>query len=264
MALSRIPWSLALWPVVVGIFLLLTWYGAIWLFSIPEYQLPQPHRIAQAMVNEREVLISGGAQTTIACLVGFFISVSGGLLLSIFLASSKWAFEGIYPFILLLKMTPIIVLAPIIILWAGQGIISITIITFLICFFPIVANTTMGLRTVDQNLSDLFRVYGATSSQTMFWLRLPGTLPYFMAGLKIAAALTPIGALYGDTVAGMGSGDKAGLGLVVVIFSAQFKVPALFASAFVACVIGFLFVSIVNLLAWFTLHKWHDSYVFSN
>ena len=133
-----------------------------------------------------------------------------------------------------------------------------------ICFFPIVANTTMGLRTVDQNLSDLFRVYGATSSQTMFWLRLPGALPYFMAGLKIAAALTPIGALYGDTVAGMGSGDKAGLGFVVVIFSAQFKIPALFASAFVACVIGFLFVSIVNLLAWFTLHKWHDSYVFSN
>ncbi len=260
----QIQWQVVLWPVAMGVLLLGAWYLAIWLFGIPEYQLPQPHRIVQAGFEEQSLLLSGGAQTTIACLVGFFISVVGGLLLSVLLASSQWAFNGIYPYILLLKMTPIIVLAPIIILWAGQGLTSITTITFLICFFPIVANTTMGLRSVDQNLVDLFRVYQAKPWQTMLWLRLPGALPYFMAGLKIAAALTPIGALYGDTVAGMGSSDQAGLGFVVMIFSAQFKVPALFASAFVACVIGFLFVGMVNLLAWKTLHKWHDSYVFSD
>ena len=261
---SRVPWSVLFWPMIVGICLLVAWYLAIWLFDIPEYQLPMPHIIVEAIFKERDLLLSGGAQTTIACMVGFFISVTGGLVLSLFLASSKWAFDGIYPYILILKMTPIIVLAPIIILWAGQGLASITTITFLICFFPIVANTTMGLRSVDQNHMDLFRVYKATPSQTMFWLRLPGAMPYFMAGLKIAAALTPIGALYGDTVAGMGSGGEAGLGFVVMVFSAQFKVPALFASAFVACVIGFLFVSIVNILAWLTLHKWHESYVLTD
>jgi len=260
--LSKINWPTLIWPVVVGALLILTWYGAVSLFDIPEYQLPLLHSIVEAGISEREMLLSGATQTLFACLVGFFISVVGGLLLSILLASSRWAFNGIYPYILLLKMTPIIVVAPIIILWAGQGLTSITVITFLICFFPIVANTTVGLRAVDKNLVDLFQVYDASPRQTMLWLRLPGALPYFMAGLKIAAALTPIGALYGDTVAGMGAADEAGLGFVVMIFSAQFKIPALFASAFVACLIGFLFVGMVNLFAWRMLHKWHDSYEF--
>ena len=86
-------------------------------------------------------------------------------------------------------------------------------------------------------------------------------MPYFLTGLRVAAALTPIGALYGDTVAGMGSSNEAGLGFVVMIFSAQFKIPALFAAAFTACAIGFLFVGMVNLFSWWLLHKWHDSYV---
>ncbi|MEM1433492.1 MAG: ABC transporter permease subunit [Pseudomonadota bacterium] len=249
------------WPLLFGAALLGVWYAAIAIFNIPEYQLPPLHRIVEAGIEERSVLLSGAVQTTIACLIGFFTSVVGGIALSVLLASSQWAFRGIYPYILLLKMTPIIVIAPIIILWAGQGLTSITTITFLICFFPIVANTTMGLRSTDANLLDLFQVYKASRWQQMFWLRVPGALPYFMTGLKIAAALTPIGALYGDTVAGMGSSSEAGLGFVVMIFSAQFKVPALFASAFVACAIGFLFVGLVNLLAWRTLHRWHDSYL---
>ena len=170
--------------------------------------------------------------------------------------------QGFYPYIIMLKMTPVIVVAPIIILWMGQGLMSIVAITFLICFFPIVANTTLGLRSVDRDLVELFEVYGASSRQTMLWLRLPAALPFFTSGLKIAAALTPIGALYGDTIAGMGSSDEAGLGFLVVIFSAQFKIPALFASAFVACLIGFVFVGLVNLFAWRMLHKWHDSYEF--
>lgn len=250
-----------LWPVLFGLLLLLGWYGAISLFGIPEYQLPPLHRIVEAGIEERAVLWTGALQTTFACLVGFLCSVVGGLVLSVLLASSRWAYQGVYPYILLLKMTPIIVLAPIIILWAGQGLVSITIITFLVCFFPIVANTTMGLRSTDTNHLDLFTVYKANRWQQMLWLRVPGALPYFMSGLRIAAALTPIGALYGDTIAGMGSSDEAGLGFVVMIFSAQFKVPALFASAFVACAIGFLFVGLVNFLSWRALHKWHESYV---
>ena len=119
---SKVPWPAIFWPVIVGVCLLVAWYLAIWLFDIPQYQLPKAHVIVEAMFKERELLLSGGAQTTIACMVGFFISVTGGLALSLFLASSKWAFDGIYPYILILKMTPIIVLAPIIILWAGQGL----------------------------------------------------------------------------------------------------------------------------------------------
>tara|TARA_R110002073_G_scaffold19935_2_gene72169 strand:- start:408 stop:1211 length:804 start_codon:yes stop_codon:yes gene_type:complete len=250
-----------LWPALIGIFFMAAWYLTIYLFDIPEFQLPAPHRIIEEGIAERSTLWSGMRQTLLACIIGFFCSVTGGLLLSIFLASSDWAYKGIYPYILILKMTPVIVLAPIIIIWFGQGSNSITIITFLICFFPIVANTTMGLKATDKNLVDLFHVYSGSRWQELIYLRAPAAMPYFFTGLKIAAALTPIGALYGDTVAGMGSGSQAGLGFVVVIFSAQLKVPALFAAAFTACFIGFLFVGLVNLLSRMALSRWHESYI---
>jgi NitT/TauT family transport system permease protein len=250
-----------LWPAALGFLFITLWYLAIAVFNIPEYQLPAPHRILAEGLVERETLWSGMLQTTLACLLGFAASVSGGIVLSVLLASSRWAYQGLYPYILIMKMMPVIVLAPIIIIWFGQGLNSITIITFLICFFPIVANTTMGLRATDHNLVDLFQVYGASKRQQLLYLRIPSALPYFMTGLKIAAALTPIGALYGDTVAGMGSGGQAGLGFVVVIFSSQLKVPALFAAAFTACLIGFLFVGVVNVLSWHFLRRWHDSYL---
>ena len=246
---------------MVGSALIACWYLAIALFAIPEYQLPPIHRVVEAGIEESSVLWTGAVQTTIACLVGFFSSVIGAMMLAVWLASSNWAYRGVYPYVLILKMTPIIVLEPIVILWAGQGLFSITVITFLICFFPIVANTTMGLRSADQNLVDLFRIYKSSRWQELLWLRLPSAMPYFLTGLRVAAALTPIGALYGDTVAGMGSSNEAGLGFVVMIFSAQFKIPALFAAAFTACAIGFLFVGMVNLFSWWLLHKWHDSYV---
>lgn len=248
-------------PVLFGALIIAGWYIAVALFSIPEFQLPLPHRIIAAGFDESDILLSGAWQTLQACLIGFFTSVIGGGLLALLLASSRWAFEGVYPYILLLKMTPVIVIAPIIIIWCGQGLTSITVITFLICFFPIVANTTMGLRSTDRNLVELFEVYGATPSQELMLLRVPYAMPYFLTGLKIAAALTPIGALYGDTVAGMGSGADAGLGFVVVIFSSQLKIPALFAAALAACAIGFLFVGAVSWLHWRFLHRWHDSYV---
>ncbi|WP_017443792.1 ABC transporter permease [Gayadomonas joobiniege] len=247
-------------PIIVGFILISLWYLAIFLFDIPIFQLPTPHEIIEAGMHEKGTLISGALQTTLACLIGFFTSLIGGVLLSILLAYSSWAYKGFYPYILLLKMMPVIVLAPIIILWFGQGLASITVITFLICFFPIVANTTMGLCSTDKNLVDVFRAYNASAKDEMLKLRIPYAMPYFLTGLKVAAALTPIGALYGDTVAGMGAGSEAGLGFVVVVFSSQLKIPALYAAAFTACAIGFIFVGLVNFLHWWMLHKWHDSY----
>lgn len=247
-------------PTIFGALVIVIWYASIALFDIPIYQLPAPHLIIQAGIEESDTLISGTLQTALACVIGFVVSAVLGALLALLLASSKWAYNGIYPYILILKMTPVIVLAPIIILSFGQGLTSITIITFLICFFPIVANTTMGLISTDQNLEDLFRVYQADTRQKLLHLQIPHAMPYYLTGLKISAALTPIGALYGDTIAGMGSGAEAGLGFVVVIFSTQLKIPALYAAAFTACIIGFVFVGIVSWLHWRLLHNWHSSY----
>ena len=184
--MPRFDWSQLLLPVLVGMLIVGLWYFAVIVIQIPEYQMPLPHSVVMAGYQERAVLISGAFQTLYACLLGFFTSVVGGLILSLFLASSNWAFKGFYPYIIMLKMTPVIVVAPIIILWMGQGLISIVAITFLICFFPIVANTTLGLRSVDRDLVELFEVYGASSRQMMLWLRLPAALPFFTSGLKLS------------------------------------------------------------------------------
>lgn len=250
-----------IWPIVFGISFVVVWYSAILAFSIEEFLLPSPHAILQASYKESSTLFSGARETLFACVIGFTISLIGGFGLSLLLTSAKWIYEGLYPWILIIKMMPIIAIAPIIIIWFGHGLNSIMVITFLICFFPIVANTTMGLLSTDRNLLDLFRVSNASKVQEMLYLRIPYAMPYFLTGLKIAAALTPIGALYGETLAGSGTGSKGGLGFLVVIYSQQIKVPALFSSAFSACLVGFIFVGLVNTLHWFLLHKWHDSFV---
>jgi len=165
-----------------------------------------------------------------------------------------------YPYLMLLQMTPIIIFAPILVLWVGPGLHSVVVITFLICFFPLVVNSTQGLISTDRNLVELFRMYRASRAQEILRLRVPAAFPYFFTGLRIAATLAPIGALVGDYTAGSSAGDGGGLGFQAIIFSSQAKYPALFATAAITCVLGFIFVAFVISLSWLVMHKWHDSY----
>jgi NitT/TauT family transport system permease protein len=169
--------------------------------------------------------------------------------------------RSFYPYILVLQMTPVIVLAPIFVLWLGQDEPSIVAITFMICFFPIVANTTMGLISVDRNLQELFVMCKATRYQEVRYLRVPAAMPYFLTGMKIAGTLAPIGAITGDFLAGSAQNGVGGIGFMTITYFSQLKIPALFATGMVACVLGFFFVGGVSLLHWFLLHKWHDSMV---
>ena len=166
-----------------------------------------------------------------------------------------------YPLILVLQMMPVTILAPIFVLWLGQGLPSIVAITFVIGFFPVVANTTMGFISVDRNLRELFVMCSATRAQEVRYLRIPGAMPYFLTGMKIAGTLAPIGAIVGDFLAGSAQGGVGGIGYMTISYFSQLKTPALFATGLVACVMGFLFVGGVNWLHWRLLHSWHDSMV---
>ena len=161
---------------------------------------------------------------------------------------------------MVLQMTPVIIIAPILVLWVGAGLKSVTVITFLICFFPLVVNTTQGLVSTDRHLVELFAMWRASRWQQLLHLRVPAALPYFFTGLRIAATLAPIGALVGDYTAGSSAGDGGGLGFQAIIYSSQAKYPALFATAAVTCVLGFIFTGAVVALSWLALHHWHDSY----
>ncbi len=245
-------------PALTGAILIGLWYAIIIIGGQPHYVLPSPWQILEACVREREMLIPAALRTGFAAIVGFVAAVGGGSIIALVLASSRWVHRAFYPWVLVMQMTPLIVLVPIFVLWFGEGLPSITAITFGICFFPVVANTTMGLISTDKNLLDLFRMSNASFTQEIFLLRMPYALPYFLTGVKIAGTLAPIGAITGDFLAGTAS-TYAGLGYLVQNYRSQIMTAELFAVAFVGCIIGFIFVASVNFVHWYLLHNWHES-----
>lgn len=248
-------------PAVTGAFMIAVWYGIRHGLSEDyKFLLPVPHEIWQALTDNFHVLGRAIINTSKGALIGFGLAIGVSSLLALTLSLSPLVRVSLYPYLMILQMTPIIIFAPILILWVGPGLPSVIVITFLICFFPLVVNTTQGLISADRNLVELFQMYRASKWQEIYLLRLPAALPYFFTGLRIAAVLAPIGALVGDYTAGSSAGDGGGLGFQAIIYSSQAKYPALFATAAVTCVLGFIFVAGVLTLSWLSLRKWHDSY----
>jgi NitT/TauT family transport system permease protein len=229
-------------------------------FALPVYFLPSPSAVFRAAVDERAVLFEAGCNTALVTLLGFPLAVFTSIVMAVILSLSPWIRASFFPFLMALQMTPIIVVTPILLLWVGSGMVSTVLITFLVSFFPLVVNTTQGLISTDANLVELFRMSKATRWQEILLLRMPAALPYFFTGLRISAILAPIGAVVGDFFAGSSAGGIGGLGFRTVIYSAQLKTPALFATAVVCCLLGFALVSVVYFLGWLCLHTWHDSY----
>ncbi len=249
-------------PILTGLLLIAVWY-VVRLWILPEHQrflLPAPDAVARAFVDKAPQLAAATASTGLGAFLGFSAAVLGSAVLGLTLSLSPLVRAGLYPWLMALQLTPIIVLAPILILWVGPGLKSVVVITFLISFFPLVVNTTQGLLSTDRNLVDLFRMGRASPAQQLLHLRIPSALPYFFTGLRIAAALAPIGAIAGDMFAGNSGGGQGGLGFLAVIYSAQFQLPALYATAIISCLLGFAFAGTVIWISWLSLRRWHDAY----
>jgi NitT/TauT family transport system permease protein len=255
----RLPTSLWIPPLLAGAVLLVLWQGAIVVFGLPSYFLPGPGDVVRALVRERDFLLPAALRTGSSALVGFGAAVAGGALVALVLASSRWVKAALYPWVLVVQMVPVVVLIPIFVIWFGANLASVTAISFMISFFPVVAGTTLGLVSTDRGLLELFAVNRATKLQEILLLRLPYALPYFLTGVKIAATLAPIGAISGEFLAGT---EPNTLGYLLVVYrSDPGKMPEVFAVALVTCALGFLFVGAVQLLSWLLLRRWHESAV---
>ncbi|MDF3059701.1 MAG: binding-protein-dependent transport system inner rane component [Rariglobus sp.] len=259
--MNRRALTLAL-PVFTGLALIALWSIArAWIISADQrFLLPAPGTIARAFVEHAPELGAATLATALGAFLGFALAVVFSVVLGLTLSLSLSIRASLYPWLMALQLTPIIVLAPILILWVGAGLKSVVIITFLISFFPLVVNTTQGLVSADRNLIDLFRMGRATRLQEIIHLRIPAALPYFFTGLRIAATLAPIGAITGDVYAGTSAGGQGGLGFLSVIYSARLQIPALYATAIVSCLLGFVFAGSVVWLSWLSLRRWHDAY----
>ena len=255
------PFLKLLLPAATGGLVLALWYGIHFFLSEDRrFLLPPPAAVLVALRDNAPFLARAALNTSQGALIGFGLAVVVSFALSLLLSLSPLVRASLYPYLMALQLTPLPILAPICVIWAGAGLASVSLLTFAIAFFPLVVNTTQGLISTDRNLVELFRLYGAGPLQQLFFLRVPAALPYFFTGLRIAATLAPIGAVVADMNAGSSRGDGGGLGFQAIIYSSQARYPALFATAAVTCVLGFVFNAAVLAVAWLALHHWHDSY----
>jgi NitT/TauT family transport system permease protein len=239
--------------------LLLLWQCIIWIFALQPYLLPSPARVAHATISRFPSLLISLSLTAAAAAGGLLAALAVGLVIALIFARSAWIRRMFYPYTILLQTVPIVAVAPMILLWMGPGLGSVTFIAFIICLAPIIANTTQGLISVDRNMIDLFLMYKASDVQVLLKLRLPHALPSIFTGIRVASGIAVIGAITGELFAGSSRVGVGGLGYAIQYASTQLETDYLFALVLAATVLGFTFFFTVMFLEWYFLHDWHES-----
>jgi NitT/TauT family transport system permease protein len=239
--------------------LLLMWQLALWIFRIPPYMLPSPLAVTSVALSRFSSLFASLMITAEESACGLIASIIVGVLIALLFAQFRWVRQTLYPYTILLQTVPIVAVAPLILLWIGAGTMAVAFIAFVISVAPIIANTTQGLISVDENLVHLFLMHNASPSQILFKLRLPNAVPSLFVGIRIASGIAVIGAITGELYAGSSRVGVGGLGYSILYASSQLQTDYLFALVGAATVLGFTFFFLVMTLEWYFLHKWHES-----
>ena len=244
---------------LVFVTLLALWRVLILAFDIPGYLLPTPFAVVKVAIERLPELWTSLAISAEAAIGGLVASMVVGVLIALVFARSPWIRRMFFPYTILLQTVPILAVAPLIIIWVGPGLLAVSVVTFVICLAPIIANTTHGLVSVDENLVQLFLMHGASQGQILSKLRLPHALPYLFVGVRISSGIAVIGALTGEWFAGSGRAGQGGLGYSILYAQAQLQTAYLFALVIAATLLGFTLFFTVMFFEWLALHKWHES-----
>jgi len=230
-------------PIVFSLGIFALWEMIVLAFNIPAYLLPAPSMIFTELATSFGSLLGHIGLTMLEATAGYAIGNAMGFGLAILFAHSKYIEKGLYPYAIALKTTPIIAMAPLLVLWLGTGFESKVATAALICFFPIIVNTVKGLHSVDSDAIDLFRSYRANRFQVFTKLSLPIALPYVFSALKIATGLSVVGAVVGEFV-----GANEGIGYVILVSSYHLETVTMFAAIIVSALGGIAFFAVVSLL----------------
>jgi NitT/TauT family transport system permease protein len=239
--------------------LLAIWSRVVAIAHLPVYILPGPRAVAEALRDRYPSLMNSLWITAGEAAGGLVASIVAGVAIAMIFAQLRWLRQLVFPYTILLQTVPIVAIAPLIINWVGAGVFAVTIVTFIICLAPIIANTTQGLISVDENLIHLFLMYKATPAQILFRLRLPNALPNLFTGIRISAGISVIGGLTGELFAGSTRVGEGGLGYAIIYANNQMETAYLFALVVAATALGFSFFFIVMFFEWLALHNWHES-----
>ena len=244
-------------PLAVFLALLGMWEAIVRIEAIPPYVLPSPSLIL-ATLQEDWTLLSASLWVTLRITaLALVLATGGGVFFAVLFAQWRWLERSFFPIAVILQVTPIIAIAPLLLVYLDAGT-AVLACAFLVAFFPVLSNTALGLASTDHNLRDLFDLYGATGWQQMLYLRLPSALPYFLGGLRIAGGLALIGAIAAEIAAGA-AGQGAGLAYRIVEAGYRLNIPRMFAALTLICVAGIAIWLVLDFVNRALLSRWHES-----
>ena len=245
-------------PFALGLVALIAWEALVRLGDIPPYVLPGPLLIAKTLWTDGPSLLASLWVTLRITIIALIAAAVGGTLLAVLMAQSRLIERSLFPYAVILQVTPIVAIAPLIIIWANDTTLALVLCAWIVAFFPIVSNTTTGLNSADANLVDLFRLYGADRWKMLRFLRFPSALPYFLAGLRISGGLALVGAVVAEFVAGTG-GAETGLAFRILEAGYRLQIPRMFAALVLLGLAGIAIYLALNWLSQRLLRRWHDS-----
>ena len=245
-------------PVLVAIAFLIAWQVLVEVNDVPAYIVPSPGRVAQTLYVDRVLLLESLGVTLAIALVALALATLVGVVTALLFVQSRWIEMSLFPYAVLLQVTPIVAIAPLIIIWVKDTRLALILCASVVAVFPVISNTTLGLRSVDRGLLNLFRLARATRWQMLWRLRVPSALPYFFGGLRIASGLALIGAVVAEFVAGTG-GQGAGLAYQILMAGIQLNIPRLFAALVLIALAGVALFAATVLVSRLALRRWHES-----
>lgn len=245
-------------PALLGVCLLGLWEALVHFHEIPFYLLPAPSRILATLFQDWNLLLASLLNTLLVTFLAFIIAVLAGVFVAVLFSFSRWVEAAFFPYAVVLQVTPIVSIAPLIIVWIKDTQTALVVCATIVAIFPIISNTTLGLTSVRPELAALFTAHGASRWQTLRLLRAPGALPYFFGGLRISSGLALIGAIVAEFVAGTG-GARAGLAYQILQAGYSLNIPRLFAALLLITLAGILLFLLMEGLSRLALGRWHES-----
>jgi NitT/TauT family transport system permease protein len=235
----------------------MVWDLVVRVNSIPPYVLPGPGLVFTTLWSDRMLLWDSLLVTLTTTLEGFCLALAGGIGLAVLFNQSRLIEYSLYPYAVILQVTPIVAIAPLLLIYLPQSL-AVLACAWIVAFFPVLANTTLGLSSVDRNLADLFALYGASRWQVLRRLKLPAAMPYILGGMKIAGGLSLIGAVVAEIAAGS-AGAGSGLAYRIAESGYRLNIPRMFAALLLLSAAGIVIFFSLSLLSHLVLRRWHES-----
>jgi NitT/TauT family transport system permease protein len=233
------------------------WELVVRVNHIPPYVLPGPVAVVRTLLDDWSVLSQSLLVTLLTTVEGFLAATVGGIALALLFNQSKWLEYALFPYAVILQVTPVIAIAPLLLIYLPQQT-AVIVCAWIVAFFPVLSNTTLGLNSVDRNLAGLFQLYGASRTRTLWLLKLPSALPYILGGVRIAGGLSLIGAVVAEIAAGT-AGAGSGLAYRIAESGYRLNISRMFAALLLLSLAGIVIYALLALTSHLVLRRWHES-----